>query len=157
MSGLDHFAVNVTEMDRSVEWYQRVFGFSVLKRWNTTTMVGRGNMKVGLFLRPKATAIGDIDQTVAITHVAFLIDGDKFDEALKKAQALGLKVEGPEDTGIAYSFFLSDPDGQDRSDHVPSAATAGAAAKARAVAPCASDQVQLLSALRPAVSYFFCP
>jgi len=111
LSGLDHFAVNVTEMDRSVEWYQRVFGFSVLKRWNTTTMVGRGNMKVGLFLRPKATAIGDIDQTVAITHVAFLVDGDKFDDALKKVQAMGLKVEGPEDTGIAYSFFLSDPDG----------------------------------------------
>ena len=59
-----------------------------------------------------ATAIGDIDQTVAITHVAFLIDGDKFDEALKKAQRLGdLRWRARKSTGIAYSFFLSDPDG----------------------------------------------
>ena len=100
LSGLDHFAVNVTEMDRSVEWYQRVFGFSVLKRWNTTTMVGRGNMKVGLFLRPKATAIGDIDQTVAITHVAFLIDGDKFDEALKRPRPWDLRWRARKTPGL---------------------------------------------------------
>ena len=95
----------------SLEWYQRVFGFTVLKRWNTTTMVGRGSMKVGLFLRPQAAPIADINQTIAITHVAFLVDGDKFDDAVKKVQAMGLKIEGPEDTGIAFSFFVNDPDG----------------------------------------------
>src|SRR5437868_2208885 len=91
LSGLDHFAVNVKDLDRSTKWYQDVFGFSVLKKWNTTTMVGRGNMKVGLFYRPKASNVSDIDNTIVISHVAFLIDGDKFNEALARIKKWGFR------------------------------------------------------------------
>jgi catechol-2,3-dioxygenase len=111
VSGLDHFAVNVTNLERATTWYADVFGFEVLHRWKNVTMVGRGSMKVGIFLRPSAAAIPDLDNKIAIAHVAFLIDGDKFDDALKRVKQMGVTVEGPEDTGIAYSFFVRDPDG----------------------------------------------
>jgi hypothetical protein len=40
-----------------------------------------------------------------------LLDGDKFDAALKELAGKGVQVDGPEDTGIAYSAFLNDADG----------------------------------------------
>jgi catechol 2,3-dioxygenase-like lactoylglutathione lyase family enzyme len=109
--GLDHFAVNVTDLQRSADWYQKVLGFTVLHKWKTTWMVGRDNIKVGLFLRPNAKPVPDIDSELIIQHVAFLVDGDKFDDALAAIRAAGVKVDPPEDTGIAYSFFFNDPDG----------------------------------------------
>jgi Glyoxalase/Bleomycin resistance protein/Dioxygenase superfamily len=56
--GLDHFAINVTDLQRSADWYQRVLGFAILHKWNTTWMVGRDNIKIGLFLRPNAKPTG---------------------------------------------------------------------------------------------------
>lgn len=109
--GLDHYAITVTDLQRSASWYQRVLGFAVLHKWSTTWMVGKDNIKVGLFLRPKGKPIDDIDNTIAIQHVAFLIDGDKFSDAQAQFKALGVPFEGPEDTGIAYSIFFKDPDG----------------------------------------------
>ena len=81
-------------------------------------MVGRGNIKVGLFLRPGAKPLSDIDSQLIIQHVAFLIDGDKFagaQDELMKAQIL---FEGPDDSGIAQSIFFNDPDG-----HLPEITT----------------------------------
>jgi catechol-2,3-dioxygenase len=55
--GLDHFAINVADLQRSADWYQSVFGFNILHNWNTTWMVGRDNIKIGLFLRPNAKPV----------------------------------------------------------------------------------------------------
>ncbi|RTL61656.1 MAG: VOC family protein [Hyphomicrobiales bacterium] len=111
MVGLDHFAVNVRDLDASAKWYKEVLGFAELHRWSNVIMVGRGNIKVGLFLQAKATPIADIDSMLSIIHVAILLDGDKFDGALAAVRAAGIAVDGPEDSGIAFSFFIYDPDG----------------------------------------------
>lgn len=108
---LDHVALNVTNLDRSYEWYQKVFGFAIFHKWNTTWMIHRGTMKIGLFLRPKAQSIGDTDNKLAITHFAFVTTPDEFKDAQSHLKKLGIKFDPPEDTGIAYSIFLSDPDG----------------------------------------------
>jgi catechol 2,3-dioxygenase-like lactoylglutathione lyase family enzyme len=109
--GLDHYAVNVTDLQRSADWYEKTLGFKILHKWQTTWMVGSGNIKVGLFLRPKAKPLPDIDSELIIQHVAFLVDGDKFNDAIAELQKAGVKIDGPEDTGIAYSIFFNDPDG----------------------------------------------
>jgi catechol 2,3-dioxygenase-like lactoylglutathione lyase family enzyme len=110
--GLDHFAINVRDLQTSADWYNRILGFQILHKWATTWMVGRDNIKVGLFLRPDAKPLTDIDSQLIIQHVAFLVDGDKFSAALNEIKNKGVTiVEGPEDTGIAYSFFFKDPDG----------------------------------------------
>jgi catechol 2,3-dioxygenase-like lactoylglutathione lyase family enzyme len=111
LNGIDHIAVNVTDLEISTKWYADVFGFRVLHRWTTTVMVGRGNMKIGLFQRPKAGMVDDIDNKLAFTHAAFLVDGDKFDNTLAQVKSMGIAVDGPEDSGIALSFFFRDPDG----------------------------------------------
>jgi metallothiol transferase len=109
--GLDHYAINVADLERSAQWYEKVFHFEILHKWNTTWMVGRGNVKVGLFLRPDAAPVEDINKVRIIQHVAFLVDGDKFDLVVKELRDKGVTVEGPDDTGIAHSIFFNDPDG----------------------------------------------
>jgi catechol 2,3-dioxygenase-like lactoylglutathione lyase family enzyme len=109
--GLDHFAINVTDLQRAADWYQRIFGFTILHKWNTTWMVGRGNIKIGLFLRPNAKPLPDIDGQLIIQHIAFLVDGDKFADAQRALTQAGIKIDGPEDTGIAFSIFFNDADG----------------------------------------------
>jgi len=53
--GLDHVALNCRDVATSVAFYERAFGFVVLYRWPSgTTMVGNGNIRIGLFSRPDA-------------------------------------------------------------------------------------------------------
>jgi len=120
LDGLDHVAINVKDVKRSVAWYQKVFGFRVLHTWPSgTTMVGRDNIKIGLYVRPKASPLPlvgkpprpDIDSQLIIQHFAFLVDGDKFGAALAALQRTGIPYDGPDDTGIACSIFVYDPDG----------------------------------------------
>lgn len=108
---LDHVALNVTDLQRSADWYNRVLGFSIFHKWQTTWMIRRGGMRIGLFLRPQAKAIEDIDNKLAITHFAFVTDAKGFDAAQRKLKQLSIKFDPPEDTGVAHSIFISDPDG----------------------------------------------
>lgn len=85
--------------------------FTFYTSGRTTWMIGRGNIKVGLFLRPDAKPVSDINSEIIIQHVAFLVDGDKFASIQEEIHRKGAKIEGPEDTGIAYSSFFNDPDG----------------------------------------------
>jgi catechol 2,3-dioxygenase-like lactoylglutathione lyase family enzyme len=112
LDGIDHFAVNVHDLKASESWYEKVFGFRVLHEWQGVSMVGVGNIKIGLFEKPKATPVANPDTTLEIAHVAFLVDGDKFADVLAAIRAQGVPiVTGPEDIGIAFSFFIKDPDG----------------------------------------------
>lgn len=70
-------------------------------------------MRLGLFWRPQATLVEDLDNKVAITHLAFLTDSAGFDSAQVELKGLGVPFDGPEDTGIAYSLFFKDPDGHE--------------------------------------------
>lgn len=108
---LDHVGINVTNLQNSADWYEKVLNFKVIHKWNTTWMIRRGNMRIGLFLRPNAVKVEDIDHKLAITHFAFLTNAKGFNEAQSTLTKLGIKFDPPEDTGIAHSIFINDPDG----------------------------------------------
>ncbi len=110
---IDHVALNVRDLQTSSDWYGRVFGFTEVHRWKTTRMIGKGAIRLGLFERPKAVAIGDLDQTITITHVAFLTDRDGLNEAQEVLRSLGIPFDPPDDSGIALSIFCKDPDGHE--------------------------------------------
>jgi 4-hydroxyphenylpyruvate dioxygenase-like putative hemolysin len=38
LDAIDHFAINVHDLQISKAWYQKVFGFSVLHEWNGVAM-----------------------------------------------------------------------------------------------------------------------
>ena len=57
--------------------------------------------------------IADPDASLEITHVAFLVDGDKFSDVLTTIRAQEIAItERPEDTEITFSFFIKDLDGK---------------------------------------------
>jgi catechol 2,3-dioxygenase-like lactoylglutathione lyase family enzyme len=109
---IDHFAISVKNLQTSFDWYNKVFGFELFHKWNTTWMIHLGDMKIGLFERPRAIAIDDLDNKIAFQHLAFHVSPDAFIEAQIYLTTLGIPiVDGPEDTGVAYSIFFVDPDG----------------------------------------------
>lgn len=108
---MDHVGINVTDLQRSADWYQKVMGFTIFHKWQTTWMMKRGDMHIGLFLRPSAKKIDDIDNTMAITHFAYATDAKGFQEAQDRLTKLGVKFDPPVDTGVAHSIFFYDPDG----------------------------------------------
>jgi catechol-2,3-dioxygenase len=108
---IDHVGLNVSDLQKSAEWYRKVLGFTIFHKWKTTWMIRRGDMRVGLFLRPNATKVADIDNTIAITHFALLTNAKGFVDAQSKLKALGIAFDPPEDTGVAHSIFIYDPDG----------------------------------------------
>lgn len=111
LSGIDHYAINVHDLQRSADWYEKFFGFKVQHRWDNAWMVGRGNIKVGLFIFPDAKPLPELSSSLVIRKIAFLLDADKFADALVELKGKGADLSATEDTGIAYSVFFHDPDG----------------------------------------------
>ena len=74
-------------------------------------MIKLRGMKIGLFLRPDAVAVDDLDHKIAILHFAFRTGGTPLDQTLETLRTLGVTFEGSEDSGIARSLFLTNPDG----------------------------------------------
>ncbi|MGI8988014.1 MAG: VOC family protein [Bryobacteraceae bacterium] len=108
---IDHFAISVKSLQTSFDWYQKTFGFEMFHQWRTTWLIQLSNMKIGLFERPTATTIDDLNSKIAFQHVAFHVSAEELIEAIIQLGNLGIQFEGPEDTGVAYSVFLNDPDG----------------------------------------------
>lgn len=108
--GIDHIALHVGDLTRSAQWYEDRFGFRVLHKWSGVWMIGKDNIKIGLFLTENATVVDDPDHKKIIEHFAFGVDGDKFQATIDKLRADGINMTAVEDTGIAYSVFLRDPD-----------------------------------------------
>jgi catechol 2,3-dioxygenase-like lactoylglutathione lyase family enzyme len=108
---IDHFAVTVKDLQVAADWYQRILGLEIIHRFTHTWMVGNAHMKVGLMFRPDATPVDNLDGHLAFQHVAFLTDRDGFDAAQGFLKSAGVDFDGPEDTGIAFSIFMTDPDG----------------------------------------------
>jgi catechol-2,3-dioxygenase len=108
---IDHCALTVTNLERSLEWFKKVFGFDIIHKWKTTWMIGKEEIRIGLFQRPEGKPIEDLDNKIGFQHVAFLSDSQGFTAIQVQLKSQGIDFEGPEDTGIAYSIFVSDPDG----------------------------------------------
>lgn len=108
---IDHVGLNIRDLSTSAEFYSRVFGFGIIHKWTTTWMVGNETIRLGLFQRPSATPVCNMDNSIAITHVAFRTDAASFVAAQDELRKLGIAFDPPEDTGIAFSIFILDPDG----------------------------------------------
>jgi catechol 2,3-dioxygenase-like lactoylglutathione lyase family enzyme len=108
---IDHVGLNVRDLVTSAGFYEKVLGFGIVHKWNTTWMVGTDTMRLGLFQRPTSAPVCRMDSTIAITHVAFRTDAAGFQTAQDELRKLGVFFEPPEYTGIAYSVFFLDPDG----------------------------------------------
>jgi catechol 2,3-dioxygenase-like lactoylglutathione lyase family enzyme len=98
---INHASVLVSDMARSVDFYNRVFGLSVVNedKPNKIARLGVGR-KVLVSLRVEPPA-GQID------HFAIGVEGFNTDTVTGELRAMGLTPK----ENLEYGFYLDDPDG----------------------------------------------
>jgi catechol 2,3-dioxygenase-like lactoylglutathione lyase family enzyme len=100
-STINHTSVLVTDMPRSIDFYGRVFGLSVVNedKPNRISRLGVGR-KVLVSLRADKPA-GTID------HFAIGVEGFNKEAVTRELQAMGLTPK----ENLEYGFYVDDPDG----------------------------------------------
>jgi catechol 2,3-dioxygenase-like lactoylglutathione lyase family enzyme len=110
---IDHVAIAVRDLERSIAWYRDVLGLErrFEDAWDEPAILSAGETSVALFRAegdsPKPPPGGD---TIAMRHFAFVTDAAGLAAAGDELRARGIAVREA-DHGIARSIYLRDPDG----------------------------------------------
>jgi catechol 2,3-dioxygenase-like lactoylglutathione lyase family enzyme len=110
LEALDHVGLAVSDVDRSIEWYQRVLG---LKRayqdaWgNYPAVLVAGGSGVALF--PARGAPIPPSTFDSLPHVGFRVPARAYAEARAELEASGIDFK-ESDHKVCRSLYLLDPD-----------------------------------------------
>lgn len=111
---IDHVALTVRDVERSVSWYREVLGLErqFEEVWGSfPAVVGTGQGALALFPvqgdNPNHPPGPD---TLCFRHVAFKVDRQSFEDAKRSLSKRGIGFEF-QDHDVAHSIYLIDPDG----------------------------------------------
>ena len=114
LQGIDHVAIAVRDVERSVAWYQDVLGLErrYEEAWgNFPAVVGAGSTSLALFpVAGNDPAPLPGRDVITMRHFAFRVDGANFQLARQVLADKGLALEF-QDHGLAHSIYFHDPDG----------------------------------------------
>jgi catechol-2,3-dioxygenase len=97
---IDHISIQVTDLPRSVDFYQMIFGLSILNEDKANEIVRMGVTKTIVSLHHKAP-------TGIVDHFAIAIDAFDTESATRTLQRHGLTAE----QNLDYGFHVRDPEG----------------------------------------------
>jgi catechol 2,3-dioxygenase-like lactoylglutathione lyase family enzyme len=114
LEGIDHVAVGVRDIGRSVKWYTEVLGFERLHEgmWNgVPTFIGKGNTGIALFpASADAKSTSSSQRDLRMLHLAFRANRENFIAAQRELEKHGIDFEF-QDHEISHSIYFRDPDG----------------------------------------------
>jgi catechol 2,3-dioxygenase-like lactoylglutathione lyase family enzyme len=97
---IDHISIQVTDLPRSIDFYQKIFGLSILNEDKPNEIVRMGVTKVIVSLHHKAP-------TGIVDHYAIAIDDFDREAVTEQLAKHGLRAE----QNLDYGFYVRDPEG----------------------------------------------
>ena len=97
---IDHISVQVTDLPRSIAFYQKIFGLSILGEDKANEIVRMGTTRIIVSLHHKPP-------TGIVDHFAIAIDGFERDSVTRALKQQGLTAE----ENLDYGFYVRDPEG----------------------------------------------
>lgn len=113
-TSLDHVNMNVKDLEKTVEFYKKLFGFEIRKEDNSpnkldapSKIIGNDSIKLCLYEDPQMSPTG------GIAHFGFHVAN--FDDIMNKCKELDVKVlyDGPVEFEKSRSVYIKDPSGYD--------------------------------------------
>jgi catechol 2,3-dioxygenase-like lactoylglutathione lyase family enzyme len=97
---IDHISIQVTDLARSIEFYQKIFGLKIINEDKENEIVRMGVTRIIVSLHRKPP-VGIVD------HFAIAIDDFDRDAVTAELARHGLKAE----QNLDYGFYVRDPEG----------------------------------------------
>jgi len=116
LSGIDHIALNVRDLDRAESFYTGVLGFEVTRRFSRGLrhlMLETGNAAIALFEVPDLEMrkpLKELSES-GYLHLAFKAERSQFDAILEELADKNVVIDsGPVRRGDGESIYFNDPD-----------------------------------------------
>ena len=99
-NGIDHISIQVTDLERSIAFYQSIFGLSILNQDVDNEIVRMGRDRIIVSLHHK-------EPTGIVDHFAIAISDFDRDAVTKALADQGLEAQ----QNLDYGFYVRDPEG----------------------------------------------
>ena len=99
-SRIDHISIQVTDLPRSIAFYQKIFGLSIINEDKANEIVRMGTTRIIVSLHHKPP-------TGIVDHFAIAIDGFNQEQVTQALKEQGLTAE----ENLDYGFYVRDPEG----------------------------------------------
>ena len=110
---LDHVSLNVSDRQRSIDWYRDVLGLELTNEPNRDdwpAFMGEFGACIALFQAQPTLPAERNDESVGFRHVAFTVGKHDLERAQTHLTERGVTFR-VEDHGDSHSVYLRDPDG----------------------------------------------